>query len=225
MKRFRLLGLALLAVFSLGALIVASASAELPLLLPVKVGGSPWTGVNDGAEKVILETLKGEKVPCNKVKMSGTQETDTLGKYKLTFEECETVTGKCNSDGDAAGIILTEGEYHYVDDFLGTAATLGVAVLLLVSAHYLCPLVLILATGTLLCLILEPLVSMVTHLVHCINEAGTKGMPLDKHWWNDSGEEQTAVLLENKNEGAFEEASLLMLWSITFGEPVAFMNH
>jgi hypothetical protein len=225
MKRFRLLGLALLAVFSLGALIAASASAELPLLLGAKAFPQTWTGANDGAEKQTLETLKGEKIECNTTKASGTQETDTLGKYNLTFLECKTITGKCETDGQPEGTIVTEGEYHYVDDFLGTAATLGVAVLFLASAHFLCPLALILVTGNVLCLILEPLVSMVTHLIHCTTLAALKGMPLDNDWWNDVGVLQTAKLESNKNEGAFEEASELALGTVTFGEAVAFMNH
>jgi hypothetical protein len=225
MKRFRLLGLTLMAAFALSALTAVSASAALPEALGAKPFPQNWTGGNTGTETPTLETSKGERISCNKVDASGTQETDTLGKATLTILGCKTLTGNCETDGQAEGTIVSEGTYHFVDDFLGTAATLGVAVLTLVSTHFLCPFVLALVTGQLLCLVLEPLSSKVTHEGHCIIETGTKGKPLDKHWWNDSGTEQTAVLLVNKNEGAFEEAALLELASATGGEPGAFMNH
>jgi hypothetical protein len=222
MKRFRLLGLVLLAVFALGATMAASASAALPELLGNKAFPKSWTGKSVGT--ATLETLAGGKIECNAATADGEQLTDTLGDYHLHFTLCKLVgVGPCNTEGDSEGVILTLGEYHYVDDFLGTPATLGVAILFLVNTHILCDPVLILVTGHVLCLILKPLESNVTHEFHC--KAVSAGMPEDKHWWNDAGVEETAVLLSNVNEGAFEESAEIALGTVTFTEKVAFMNH
>jgi hypothetical protein len=222
MKRFRLLGLVLLAVFALGALMAASASAALQELLGNKAFPKSWTGKSVGT--IAIESLSGGKFECTTATADGEQLTDTLGVYHLHFTECQLVgVGSCNSEGDNPGVILVLGEYHYVDDFLSTAATLGVAILLLVEAHYLCGPVLILVKGHKLCLILKPLESNVTHEFHC--KAVSSGMPEDKHWWNDAGVEETAVLLSDVNEGAFEEGVVIVLGTMTFAEKVAFMNH
>ena len=125
---------------------------------------------------------------------------------------------------DAAEVILLLGEYHYVDDFLGTPETLGVAILYLIKDHWNCTgFALMLFEGHVLCLILKPLELNVTHEFHC--KQVSNGMPEHKHWWNDSGVEQTAVLLSNFNEGSFEESALVGLGTVTYGQPVAFMNH
>jgi hypothetical protein len=221
MKRFRLLGLALLAVFALGALIATSASAALPELLPV-VKGTIWTGKSVG--EPVLETLSELTIKCKAATMDGEQLTDTLGHYHIHFAECQAATGKCNNVGDLPGVILALGEYHFVDDSLGIP--LGVAILFLVEVHFSCgPLVLILVKGHVLCLILNPLETNVIHEFHCIRTVTEKGMPLDKHWWNDAGVEQTAVLLANLNEGTFEESTEIALGTVTFLEHVAFENH
>jgi hypothetical protein len=224
MKRFRLLGLALLAVFALGALMAASASAALPELLGNQAFPKSWTGKSVGTTELL--TVGGAAViSCNAATADGEQLTDTLGDYHLHFTECKLVgAGPCSSEGDNSGVILTLGEYHYVDDFLGTPATLGVAILFLVDTHFICtpPGVLILVKGHVLCLILKPLESNVTHEFHCKE---TSGKSEDKHWWNDAGVEETALLLSNANEGPFEESAELALGTVTFTEKVAFMNH
>jgi hypothetical protein len=224
MKRFRLLGLTLLAAFALTAALAASASAALPELLPVKAGGSTFSGVNTAANPT-LETLKKETIVCKKgAKADGVQENDTTGTYHIHFEECESAGFKCSTAGDATGIILNLGKYHYVDDHLSENVNeLGVAILFLPEeATIECTaLVKIKVKGSVLCLILEPLSSKVTHEFHCTQ---TSGMQSETTWWNDAGTAQTAVLLSSKNGAAFEEAGEQALGSVTFGEAVAFMN-
>jgi hypothetical protein len=221
MKRFRLLGLVLLVVFSLGAVTAASTSAALPELLGATAFPKKWTGISLG--EPMLQSLSGLQVECKADTADGEQLTDTLGAYHIHFTGCKMPTGSCNSPGDNVGVILALGEYHYVDDFLGTEATLGVAILLLIEVHFACPLALILVTGHALCLVLKPLESNATHEFHCKHVS--TGMPEEKHWWNDSGIEQIALLLMNLNEGAFEESAETALGTVKFLENVTFMNH
>jgi hypothetical protein len=223
MKRFKLLGLTLLAAFALGAVLVASASAALPELLPVKTGGSSFTGKNTAANPT-LETLKKESIVCSAATADGVQETDTSGTYHIHFTGCKGFGfANCNTEGDESGVILTLGGFSYVDDHLSVnVSELGVAILFNANATIKCTaLATIKVEGKVVCLVLEPLSSKVTHEFHCTQ---TSGMQSETHWWNDAGTEQTSVLLSSKNGGAFEESGEQALGSVTFAEAVAFMN-
>jgi hypothetical protein len=220
MKRVNLLGLALVAVFALMALAATSAFA-LPENLPqVK---KTWTGKNDGESKPELESLTGTKVRCEKSKGTGEDTSDTTGKFTIDFEECSTPSffnAKCNTSGDATGIILSTGTYHYVYD---TLSPLGVAVLFLPNETvFECSTFLkTKVKGSLVCLILEPTSSKLTHLFHCEQ---SKGEQLETTWWNDAGTAQTATLLCSLNGGEFEKCGELALAETTFLETKAFQN-
>jgi hypothetical protein len=218
MKRLNLLGVVLIAVFALSAF-ATSAAFALPEHLPSK---EKWSGKNDGAEAPKLEAVSGTKVECVKAKGSGEDTSTTLGKFTITFEECKTPSffnAKCNTSGDAAGVILSTGEYHYVYDSL--SPSLGIAILFLPNETvFECSTFLKTkvksqsANGGLVCLILEPTMKQVTHLFHCEQE---KGKQKEKRYWNDKTEEiKNAELLCSLNGGAFEECSELALAETTF---------
>ncbi|THD79795.1 MAG: hypothetical protein E7812_08710 [Phenylobacterium sp.] len=223
MKHFKLLVLALMSVLSIGALISASASAALPLLLGWESKPS-WTGIKSGTANAVLETLGKSTITCTAATGSGIQTSDTVGSFHITFSNCESSGFKCNTEGDASGVILSLGTANYVDDHLSTNVNeLGVAILFAPEeATIKCTaLVTIKVKGTVLCLVLEPLVSMVTHIFHCTQTAGD---PADKEWFNDEGVKQTPSLLTSINGAAFEGSAELALATVTFTAPVAFMS-
>jgi hypothetical protein len=222
-KTLRFLSVAPISGLILIMVLASSAIGALPELLPVKAGGSTFTAKNT-APNPTWETLSKETVLCTAATADGVQETDTLGTYHIHFTGCGTSGFKCNTSGDSAGVILTLGGFHYVDDFLSpNVSELGVAILFLPEevAIECTALVKIKIKGSFLCLILEPLSSKVTHEFHCTQSSG---MQSETHWWNDSGVQQTSVLLISKNGSAFEEVGLQILGAVTFAEAVAFMN-
>jgi hypothetical protein len=233
MRRISLFSVAMMAVFVLAAVVVApGASAANPLsqLLPIKTGGSHFTGEKDSTENAILEINANEKLECKNDTEEGGQNTDTLGTFRISFKECkETVLGtKCHSAGDSEseGIILTNGTFHFVVDTLGaTLGANGVAILLLPEiTKFECDggLTKFEIKGRLLCLLLEPLVAMVTHLFHCIQKEGKQN---ETSYWSDETLVSGVILETSKNGGAFVASGRLLLSSIGYlGEPVAIMN-
>ncbi|HLM86000.1 MAG TPA: hypothetical protein VK272_07430 [Solirubrobacteraceae bacterium] len=233
MKKLGLIGAALVAVLALSALVFAPvSSAGLPELLPT----GRWTGVSDNSRAEggpLLETLARTRVLCEKAKAEGADETDTLGQFHIKFEGCEQTALKARCKGmagDVEGEILSLGTYHHVYDVLGTGEALGVAILFLpTEVSFECgPLVRVRvkvqsANGGVICLWLEPLVSRKTHLFHCEQEIGDQK---ESRYWNDGGTLLTRIelLCEINNSGRFESCAELALGTVTYGEPVAFMN-
>ncbi|THD79805.1 MAG: hypothetical protein E7812_08760 [Phenylobacterium sp.] len=215
--------LVLLVMLVGGVALAATASAALPLLLGWESKPS-WTGSKSGSETVVIETLAKAKMACKEASGNGVQTSDTVGSFHLTFKNCESSGFKCNTEGDASGVILVLGTTNFVDDHLSTNVNeLGVAILFaLEEVTAKCSAVVTLKLkGTVLCLVLTPLTSSTTHEFHCTQTAGD---PADKEWFNDEGAKQTPALLTSTNGGAFEGAALLMLFTIAFAEPVAFMG-
>jgi hypothetical protein len=233
MKRFSLFSVLVVAVFALAAAVIApaaSAANPLPQLLPIKSGGSHFGGEKDNSENAILEIKAGETVECKNATGEGGQNTDTLGTFRISFKECkETVLGtKCHSAGDSEseGIILTNGTFHFVVDTLGaTLGANGVAILFLPEiTKFECDggLTKFEVKGRVLCLLLEPLVAMVTHLFHCIQKEGKQN---ETSYWSDETLVSGVILETSKNGGAFVASGELALSSIGYlGEAVAIMN-
>jgi hypothetical protein len=227
MKRFRTLGSLFVVVFALAVAVVAPAAFALPELLPVKAGGTPFTALNDGTEEVKLETVGGNSFSCKSVISLGGQETDTLGTFTIDFKECKnpTIGVSCTTSGDASGVILTKGSFHYVIDTLGaTLGANGVAILFLpeTTTFECSSLAKLVITGKLVCLLLEPLVSRSTHLFHCIQKAGVQN---ETSYYNATGTLITGVFVSvSLNGGAAEQTGLLSLAQINFPEAVAIMN-
>ena len=162
MKQARLMSAVSAGLIALFAVLATSASGALPELLP---SGKTFTGKNT-AENPTWETLKKETIPCAAATADGAQETDTSGTYHIHLTGCKGFGfASCNTEGDEAGVILLLGAYNYVDDHLAESASqLGVAILLSWNATVKCTaLATIKFEGKVVCLVLEPLSSKVTH--------------------------------------------------------------
>jgi len=193
MRGLRWFGFVLVAVCVVGVLVVSSASAALPQVLPETAGK---TAASTSTGTLTWETTAGKKVSCEKV--TGTSKeagTTPLGEFHINFEKCTTTVAGikfvCTGLGDTSGNILSLGEYHFVYDTLGASETnaLGIAILFLVNTmHFECAggITLIKVEGSELCLITEPHVAKTLHAFTC---AETAGVPTDKVYWNDSGTE------------------------------------
>jgi hypothetical protein len=213
MKRFRILGIALLAVFAVGVVAAANASAEV-VVLP---GASQnFTGAGGSAT---LETAGGVVVVCETDTNEGTIEASKpLGTFHIHFLKCKIkalgVTAPCASLDHKVSeeAILMLGTYHLVFDHLGmTLSEDGVGVLFLLEhLHFTCETgiikILVLMLGELLCLI-KPVNTKAAHFEIVCNE--TAGDPSETVYWNEAGTEVKmgtealkAALNEGKEEGA-----------------------
>jgi len=228
MKRLGLLTVSIFATLAVCAFAMTSMAAALP---EISLPSGTWKGKNDGSgatAKPTLETLKLAKIVCNKAEGKGADTSNTLGTFTIDFEECEEPKNKvkCSTSGDSTGIILTDGTYHYVWDSL---TTLGIAVLFLpLEVTIECTALVKIkvkqqsANGGLVCLILEPTSSKVTHLLHCEQELGDQK---EKTYWNDSGTAITnAELLCSTNGAAFETCAELALAEVNNTFSVSWSN-
>jgi hypothetical protein len=109
MKRFRIIGLSLLALLALGAFAASSANA-VEGFLPLT--NKTFKVLTKSAEAT-LETASTETPPvkCKELKGEGTFETDSHGKATLDFEKCTTLGFSGNSLGDAEGLVLLPGSF------------------------------------------------------------------------------------------------------------------
>jgi hypothetical protein len=224
MKRFRLFGLVVVALVALAAAVTSTGASALtlPALLPIATGGVAFTDESDAANPTL--NTPAHTVTCESAQSTGFQETDTLGTFHITFLGCETaILGKCTSSGDTEGQILTLGSFHYVLDTLGSSE-ISVAVLFLTApTTFSCTkLASIVTKGTLVCLILTPLVKSKTHLFHCTQSSA--GVQEDKHYYNDNGTLVETKLETSFNGGAEESSSEVALAAVFFKEAVAFEN-
>jgi hypothetical protein len=197
MQRFKLLGLTVLAVFVLGAVASSSAFGALPTVLPETAKISGTTG------KGTLETTEGLAITCEKSTVSETA-FKTKGAFHITFTGCTgPAKEKCESLGDAAGIILVLGEYHFVFITL-SPLVVGLALLLSPEVHIDCLTiigeVLLLVKG---CIVgsVSPINTSTTAFTGVIEQ--TKGDNKFQSFENDTGEAVPCFLLTKKGAGAF----------------------
>ncbi len=108
--RIKMLGLALVAVFAMGAVIASAASAALPEQLP---STGTFTGTSGAST---FETKSGEKVKCSSDAIAGEITGPKTSKSKITFKGCEAFGFKCNSSGAGSGEIVLNvtGELVYI---------------------------------------------------------------------------------------------------------------
>jgi hypothetical protein len=154
MQRLKLLGLALIAVFALGAAVASVASAESAgiKLLPDtgEAAGSTFSVKGKAGERPLFETAAGNKVECEKLAGNGTAVTDPLGTVTLEFQGCEEPATKFKCTGLAdttTGNITFPAEYHF--RYLLPETNKGVQLLILIEhVHFSCTaLALILVSG------------------------------------------------------------------------------
>jgi hypothetical protein len=124
------LGLALIAVFALGALASASAFAENPEILPKPTVAEPYKFTVALGKTSLIVTKEETEVTCETASGKGSFTTQDTGTVDVTFEKCKGKVGKnsatCTSPGQAEGIILTEGEVQAVDILPSGTLELGV---------------------------------------------------------------------------------------------------
>lgn len=227
MQRFRILGLALLTVFVLGAVASATASAAVTVL-PEKEEVK-WTGTSG---KGTLEVLKNIfNVVCQKDKSEGTIEKDKpLGKFHIDFEGCKAALVKCTGLGEATEVILTLGTYHLVFDTLGAEKDLkkeaAIGVLFLVEpTHFECGGKLIIVEGQVLCLI-KPVNEKTKHLEIKCDRGKESGDPGEVVYWDETGkkvEMGLEGLLTKENEGAGTMSSELTT-ALILGKEIELMT-
>ena len=223
MRQAKLLGLALVAVFVLSAAAFSSiASALEPIkILPVENAGLNWTGETDEKNPQLIAL--GGTIQCEKAEANGTEEkTHPLGEFHIHFLNCKnTATGvECNSLGDKPGIILVLGTWHLVYDVV--EKELDTATLFLpLTVHFECTsFFLIEVKGELVCLDLQPLSKLLSHLFHCHQK---EALQLEKIWWNDLGEttkHEKAELLCNENHTEFKHCAELALGLVKHGAEI-----
>jgi hypothetical protein len=227
MRQLKLLSLVVLAVFGLAAVLSASASAlELPENLPVSAVARNFTGASESEPELIG---KFGKVKCKSATGEGTEEAGKpLGLIHITFKECKesVFNGNCNSEGDAAGVILALFEWHLVWDLKKGAPEsewkLATGFLYLINTPivFKCPLGTFEVKGQYICLHLKPEEKNKTHSYHCIaesNKATEEWCMKDKE--GKCFEQLPATLLTSINKGAFEESAELALGNVT-GEEI-----
>jgi hypothetical protein len=205
MQRLKILGVALMAVFALGAFVSATASAQVVILPEAAEAYKGESG------KGTLEVLKGAaKIECTKDKSEGSFEKEKpLGPFHIDFEGCKAASiSTCTGLGEASGVILTLGTAHLVFDKLGTGEALGVGVLFLVEpTHFKCSIVetLLVVEGQLLCLLTKPLNTLAKHFEIVCKPGKEAGDPGETIYWNEKGEEVKMgeeLLLTHENEKA-----------------------
>lgn len=190
MRRLKLLGLALLAVFASAAALSSSALAlELPENLPVSESTRTFTGKNEGETE--FKTVGIAPVKCTEVTGEGSEEAKKpLGTVHFDFKNCTTEESglkvKCTGLGETtSGTILVLGTWHLVFDRKkgGTFAELTTGPLFLISlVHFSCSsLILVEVHGEQLCLHLKATEKSTTHSFHCV-VAGTTENEQSEEW-------------------------------------------
>jgi hypothetical protein len=149
MRLLRLLGLTLMAVFSLGAVAAATASATEPGLLPLATefkvpvsvkGETKVTSVlTSGTSKVECSTLTLEKGELGK----GEAKHITLGVGTLKFTKCGSNGLACQSlnaagTKDPEGTVLLAVDFHFINVLNESTLEPGIAVIILENVKLEC---------------------------------------------------------------------------------------
>jgi hypothetical protein len=179
MRKIKVLGLAIVAVFALGAMLASTAFA-LPSFLP-GTAGTTWTGSAVG-ETELQSTSALAAVKCKTASAEGSFTNNAEGPFHIDFKECTAAGGKCTGAGESSGVILALGTDHLVWDAL---TTLSAAILFSIepSVHFTCTVLgvelLVLVSGSVLCKIKTPGTKKATYEFAC--EASKKGVPSETH--------------------------------------------
>ena len=146
MKRFRILGLALMAIFALSAVAATAALAEEPTnqpsFLPEGTATNP-VKFTDTSGKGKLEMVGGKAIECEKDTSTGEATSLKLGKFDVLFEKCTAkegiITATCTglNDKEGSGSILVLGTFHL--RYLLPSSELKAAIILLIEhVHFTC---------------------------------------------------------------------------------------
>jgi hypothetical protein len=105
MKRYWAFGL-IVGVIALGLISVASASATSLPEFTVKTG---FTGTG---KKTVLESTKATKITCEESTSELAPTSLEHGTLTLNLKKCSSGGFKCNTSGDAEGVMLLPGEWN-----------------------------------------------------------------------------------------------------------------
>jgi hypothetical protein len=122
MRRLKLVGLALMVTFVVSVIAATAASAlELPDIHILPKETFPLVGEGSTKakeEKSISLQTENSKLPAEEVKiLVKVTELSPLGEIDLHFvnvHESKKPENKCNTEGDAEGVVLVKGEFHLV---------------------------------------------------------------------------------------------------------------
>lgn len=183
--------LALMAIFMLGAVASSPALAvELPEF-------SAETGFTGESSMTTFETVGKTAIKCKSSTSEGTASSKRSGTFHLAERECTGPLGvKCNSTGDASGVILFTGEWSLVP---------GEGSMLLLSPREVevsCSGVTIRIKGTVLSMI-SPVEEKTKEYEPEFNE--TEGFQELPEYENNEGKTINTGLLASISGGAFEE--------------------
>jgi hypothetical protein len=208
-KRF---GVVLMAVFALGVIVAATASAEATKVLPEPSKASPLKSTSKGG-KGTLETVGGSKVECEAATGKSEFTSPNLGSFSVLFEKCKSFVFEnltCTGVGDNSGTVLLSGEVHYWLALL-SKTLVGALVFLFKEFHFTCAgafvkaLVLVKGCGAALAEPTEKLVKLTKDVF-----AQTKGVSDIKQVLpENSTTELTCNTQTNVNETKFEESGQL----------------
>ncbi len=130
MKRIKVLGLALVALFAVSAMAAAQASAALPELVKEGKAGVELAKktIKGSGKELVLETMNGSTVKCGEATSIGTGAgVKEFTKTVVTFTKCKaSIGGECENAGAGTEKIVTnslDGEIGYISK---TAKTVGV---------------------------------------------------------------------------------------------------
>jgi hypothetical protein len=193
MKRVKLLGLAIVAIFALSAAAASVASAE-NVFLPEGTAGSPVKfTVKSGAGS--LSAAEGVVIECTSDAGSGAVTSQRLGTFEVAFKGCTTLGGfvKCSelTKADSTGEIPVMGEFHMRMGLTGQP--LGLILFLILHVHILC--------GPELILVLGCVVGSITPL-NTLSSTGTVSLKTVK-----AGENEITTA-DNEAETAMETCKL-----------------
>lgn len=231
MKRIRLLGLGLVAVFALSAFMSTTVLGAIQVLSKagvesekVKLSG---TSAKIGRLSILKSVLAME---CTETTIEAEQVGKTLlGPGHIHWKGCKTnAGGTCTGLGDESGLILALGTAHLVLDKLLSEGTLGLGMLFLIEAlHLTCTVAginkLILVKGELLCLV-GPLTLGTVKTLKC---EGKEGDPKETVYWKENGEKVElglSALLASENDSTFEMAAVEGEGSASANEEIELMD-
>jgi hypothetical protein len=172
MQRLKILALSLMAVFALGAMASATASAEeLPNFLPLGTEANPVT-FTDKSGAGTLETVGGKVVKCTSDTSTGEVTAPRLGKFDVLFLGCESSGIKCTGLKDTTtGSVLVKGTFHIRT--LLTEKKHVYVIFLIEHVHFSC-LLLVLVLGCAAGLLLSPNVLSSTLTIHLKQTKGVQ---------------------------------------------------
>jgi hypothetical protein len=212
MSRTKLFGVCVVGVLVLFALTASVAAAEEKTKMLPESGVSFTSKGGAGSFNQVGAIFN---LKCKKGKGTGSIESANLGQYKTDLEECtDSLGGTCSGAGEASGVILNNGTYHFwlAKESLGGVNTLvGALVLLPEELHFTCVdaginnLVLMKGCDAALATPLNTLASITKDV---FAESSTGVQLITKVLPAGSTTETECVLLTEKNAEGFKQSSL-----------------